>query len=100
MGCTAEVRTQANGREPHNKGGHQADDERPYQRPPELATFHWLKVSAQHVDEPICVHVLLSRLTRTASARRPRWTETLIADSDIPHFFAASRTLNPSSFTY
>src|SRR5260370_40625714 len=100
MSLTVEVRTHATGRKHHNKGGYQADEERRYQRLPELSTLHWLKVGAEHVDEPICVHVLLSRLTRTASARKPRWTETLIADSDTPHLAAASRTHNPSSFTY
>src|SRR6185312_1887595 len=65
----------------------------------QLAAFDRFEVRAEHVDELVGLHELLLLLASSDSAFRPRCTETLMADCDMPDCAAASRTVNPSSLT-
>jgi hypothetical protein len=59
---------------------------------------HWYKIKNPAYTQAEGRGELFNR-QRSASALKPRCTETFTADSDIPHFAATSRTVSPSIFT-
>src|SRR5260370_3027897 len=73
--------------------------QRNHQSITQVSAFDGLEVRAKHVDELVGLHERLIWVARSDKALRPRCTDTLMADSDMPDRAAASPTLSPSSLT-
>src|SRR5665811_470416 len=66
---------------------------------PDPPMIDHLDISAQHGNQVFRLHMRFSRAIEATKAFSPRCTLTFTADSDMPHWLAASTTLKPSSFT-